>query len=180
MSLFGKQDEPSRSHATGESAYGITDLIRLLKIIPITHQDSRLVVQVIKTTLESAGVKTSLVIDDALAQEKGIRDAMEMLEAQVVVLGQEIDARRDQIAQLEVALRETIGARDLLASSEAPPDGPSEIDLNQDQLVERSDPAAVERAGFDADGVPRGSLPPPLPPPHRKAAIGRRLERAQD
>ena len=172
MSLFGKQDEHSPSHATGQSAYGITDLIRLLKIIPITDQDSQLVVQVIKTTLESAGVKSSVVIDDAVAQEKGIRDAMEMLETQVVVLGQEIDARRDQIAQLEVALRETTCARDLLESAEVPPDAPSEP----------SDQGAVDRAGFDADGAAREprSLPPPLPPPHRNAAIGRRLERAQD
>jgi len=146
---------------TGESAYGITDLIRLLKTVPITEQDSQLVVQVIKMTLESAGVKSSLVIDDALAQEKGIRDAMDMLETQLVVLGKEIDARRDQIAQLEVALRETIGARNLLAGAEMPPDALSEIDPDEDRLVEPT-------------------LPPPLPPPHRKAASGRPLERAQD
>src|SRR5258708_2362150 len=153
MSLFGKQDEHSPSHVTGESAYGITDLIRLLKTIPITDQDSQLVLQVIKMTLESAGVKSSLVIDDALAQERGIRDAMDMLETQLVVLGKEIDARRDQIAQLEFALSETIGARNLLASAEILPDPLSEIDLNQDQLVEPTDGAAVDRAAFDADGA---------------------------
>jgi hypothetical protein len=168
MSLFGKQDERPPSHVAGEGTYGIGDLIRLLKIIPTTDHHSQLIVQVIKTTLESVGVKSSFVIDDALAQEKEIRDAMEMLESQIVVLGQEIDARRDQIAQLDFALRETIGAKNLLASAEIPPEALPEIDLTQARLVETSDPALLDR-----------SLPPPLPPPRRKAAFGH-LERAQD
>jgi hypothetical protein len=152
--FFGKQDESSvaPSHATAPGGYGITELIRLLKIIPIDH-DAQLVVQVIKTTLESVGVKSSFVIEDAIAQEKGIRDAMDMLENQIVVLRQEILAREEQIAQLDVALRETVGAKNLLANAETPPDVSSEIDLNQAQLVEPPEPVV---------------LPPPLPPPRRK------------
>jgi hypothetical protein len=161
----------------GQGGYGIADLIRLLKIIPTDHHP-QLVVQVIKTTLESVGVKSSFVIEDALAQENGIRDAIEMLESQIVVLRQEIQARQEQIAQFDVALRETIGARNLLASAETSSDAPSEIDLNQAQLVEGSDAGAFHGVGPDPTATAR-SLPPPLPPPRRKTRSGQLLEPAQ-
>ena len=68
MSLFGKPVEHVSPGApcdvNGEGGYGIGDLIRLLKAIPIDHHPE-LVVQVIKTTLESVGVKSSAVIEDA-------------------------------------------------------------------------------------------------------------------
>src|SRR5689334_7282251 len=121
MSLFGKLIEPASSHAPSEvnrqSAYGIGDLIRLLKTIPLDHHPE-LVVQVIKTTLESVGVESASVVEDALVQENGIREAMEMLQNQIIVLSQEIEARQHQIAQLQVEMRETTHARSLLANSE--------------------------------------------------------------
>src|SRR5689334_11564121 len=130
MSLFGKTIEHSSPTApspiAGQGGYGVADLIRLLKTIPIDHHP-QLVVQVIKTTLESVGVQSAAVIEDALVQENGIRDAVEMLEQQIVVLTQEIDARRVQIAQLNVALRETIDARHRLASAELPSEAPLPI-----------------------------------------------------
>jgi hypothetical protein len=171
MSLFGKQDEqPSPSHVTGQGGYGIADLIRLLKVIPTDHHP-QLVVQVIKTTLESVGVMSSAVIEDAFVQENGIRDAIEMLESQIVVLRQEIQARQEQIVQLDVALRETIGAKNLLVDAETPSGAPSEIDLNQAQFIEASDAGALHGVGPDETGSAR-SLPPPLPPPRRKTGSG--------
>src|SRR5262245_60783787 len=139
MSLFGKPVEHASpgapSDVNGQGGYGIGDLIRLLKSIPIDRHPE-LVVQVIKTTLESVGVKSSAVVEDALAQENAMRDAMEMLESQIVVLTQEIDARRYQIAQLQDELRETTHARSLLANTEAPSEFVPLIDLNLPQLVE--------------------------------------------
>ena len=172
MSLFGKQVEhvSAPSHVAGHGAYGIGDLIRLLKTIPIDHHP-QLVVQVIKTTLESVGVKSAAVIEDAIAQEHGIRDALEMLESQILVLRQEIEARQDQIAQLHVALRETADARSLLASAEAPSDALPAIDLNTPDVLETSEPDALERAVLEderAEQRPR-TLPPPLPPPRYKS-----------
>ena len=80
MFLFGKQDEQrssAPSDAAGHGGYGIADLIRLLKVIPTDHHP-QLVVQVIKTTLESVGVKSSAVIEDAIIRENAMRDAIEM------------------------------------------------------------------------------------------------------
>jgi hypothetical protein len=176
MSLFGKPVEdasPSApSDASSYGAYGIVDLVRLLKSIPIDHHPE-LVVQVIKTTLESVGVRSSAVIDDALIRENGMREAMEMLESQIVVLTQEIEARQYQIAQLKVELSETMHARGLLANAE-PPFVPL-IDLNLPQLAEPYDAVARDGAGSDDEHAAREpkSLPPPVPPPRRKAAVGR-------
>jgi hypothetical protein len=168
MFLFGKQDEQrssAPSDAAGHGGYGIADLIRLLKVIPTDHHP-QLVVQVIKTTLESVGVKSSAVIEDATIRENGMRDAIEMLGSQIVALRQEIHDRQEQMAQLDIALRETIGAKNLLVSAEMASDAPPEIDLNQAQFVEDSD--------FEAR-----SLPPPLPPPRRKIDTGQLHQSAQ-
>jgi hypothetical protein len=171
MSLFGKLvDNPSPSapsDANDYGAYGIGDLIRLLKSIPIDHHPE-LVVQVIKTTLESVGVRSSAVIEDAIVRENGIREAMEMLESQIVVLTQEIEARQYQIAQLRVELSETTRARSLIANAEAPSGSAPLIDLNLPQL-EPAEVVAADGAGLDDAREPR-SLPPPLPPPRRKTA----------
>ena len=114
MSLFGKQAEPpspiAPAHAPSPSVYGIRDLIRLLKTIPTDHQPA-LVLQVIMTTLESVGVQSSSVIEDALIREDGIREHAAMLEGQIAELSHQIEVRRDQIARLEVELVDTIDAR---------------------------------------------------------------------
>ena len=172
MSLFGKQDEqgsPAPPHGRGQSGYGVADLIGLLKVIPIDHHPE-LVVQVIKTTLESVGVKSSFVIEDALAQENRMRDAIEMLERQIAVLMQEIHDRQEQIAQFDVALRDVIGAKNLLASAESSAAALSEIDLNHAQFVEGSGAGALDGVGPDETGTAR-SLPPPLPPPRRSGQL---------
>ena len=172
MSLFGNQIEPPSPieppHVNGQGAYGIGDLIRLLKNIPIDHHPE-LVVQVIKTTLESVGVRSSDVVEDALVQENRMRDALEMLETQIGVLAQEIEARQTQIHQLHVTLQETMAARSLLANAEPPSAAVPSIDLNLPELAEPSEPGAI---GTDEEpAAPKvRSLPPPLPPRRRKTA----------
>src|SRR3954465_10838297 len=119
MSLFGKKPEPPGPlpHVSnGEPAapnppYGVIDLIRLMKTIPIDHHPD-LVVRVIKTTLESVGVHSSAVIEDALRQEKTIRERIALLEADIEGFVRQIQERRDRIAELEVDLSETIYAKE--------------------------------------------------------------------
>jgi hypothetical protein len=168
MSLFGKQsDRPppmAQEYAATGSGYGVADLIRLLKTLPVDH-NPQLVVQVIKTTLESVGVHSSTVIDDAIMQENAIRDEAAMLETQIVELAREIEARRERIAELDILLAETIDAKNRLASAEPRSVDPSFIDLNQPQLL----PPSEEGATFEPHGGRPPSLPPPLPPPRRKA-----------
>jgi len=156
MSLFGKRPEPPptpQPHVTNDDPaapnrrYGVIDLIRLMKTIPIDHHPD-LVVRVIKTTLESVGVHSSAVVEDALREEDAIRDRIAKLEGDIDGLTREIQDRRDQIKQLHVDLSETIYAKERLQSTESV--------------------ILASTAGQVAAQVskPR-TLPPPVPPPHR-------------
>ena len=166
MSLFGKKPEPTPpmypAPATEEPAansrgYGIADLIRLLKTIPV-DQHPDLVVRVVKTTLESVGVHSSHVIEDAVRQEAAIGDRIAVLESEIEALTSQIHQRKDQIAALQVELSETTYAKERLQSAEgvvlAPP-------------AERASQAQKPR-----------SLPPPLPPPFHKSSSGKPPEPA--
>jgi hypothetical protein len=169
MSLFGKKTEPSpmmqrepreardADPATPGRSYGVADLIRLLKTIPV-DQHPDLVVRVVKTTLESVGVSSSQVIDDAARHETGLRERMTVLEGEIEGLTSEIQQRRERIAQLNSELSETIYARERLQGAENVPFAPP-----ADGLVSRSSPADA------AHHAPKPrSLPPPLPPPLHK------------
>ena len=161
MSLFGKKPEPppftqSRvvddDRSPSNRAYGVADLIRLLKTIPV-DQHPDLVVRVVKTTLESVGVQSAHVVDDALRQEAAINERISVLEAEIVELSGEIQLRRDQIAQLQMELAETTYAKDRLLGADG-------ITLPAPVSASQSDPVGHE-------SKPR-SLPPPLPPPRHR------------
>ena len=158
MSLFGKKPEPPAAVPAvpavdqGEPAapnrpYGIMDLIRLMKTIPIDHHPD-LVVRVIRTTLESVGVHSSAVVEDALRQENAIRDQIAKVEGDIEGLAREIQDRRAQIAQLEVDLAETIYAKERLQGAET---------------VMADSPAGDAVTHVSKPRV----LPPPVPPPHK-------------
>jgi hypothetical protein len=154
MSLFGNKPAPPPFNpplAGGEGAsasvrsYGVADLVRLLKTIPV-DQHPDLVVRVVKTTLESVGVHSSQVLEDALKQEGVIHERIAVLEKEIEGLTGEIQQRREQITQLQVELSEATRVRERLQSADgvrsaAPPTEPGQ--------------------------KPR-SLPPPLPPPLHK------------
>src|SRR5258707_13248555 len=116
MSLFGRKaepvpaiqpsmqnDEPPGRAPASTRSYGIADLIRLLKTIPV-DQHPDLVVRVVKTTLESVGVHSSHVIEDAVGQEAAIGDRIAVLESEIEALTSQIHQRKDQIAALQVEL----------------------------------------------------------------------------
>jgi hypothetical protein len=154
MSLFGKKpDPPPFNHplaggagaSASAQAYGVADLIRLLKTIPV-DQHPDLVVRVVKTTLESVGVHSSQVIEDALKQESIIHERIGVLEKEIEGLTGEIQQRKEEIAQLQVELSEATRARERLQSAEG-----------------------VKLAASPAEpGQKPRSLPPPLPPPLHK------------
>jgi hypothetical protein len=156
MSLFGKKPEPppfNHHLATGADAsasgrsYGVTDLIRLLKTIPV-DQHPDLVVRVVKTTLESVGVQSSHVIEDALRHESAINERIAAIEKEIEGLAGEIQLRREQIAQLHMELSETTYAKERLQNAEGV------------RLAPPADPGAHPPK--------QRSLPPPVPPPLHK------------
>jgi hypothetical protein len=168
MSLFGKKPEPqpiiqSQSPAEDRGApgrpYGVAELIRLLKTIPV-DQHPDLVVRVVKTTLESVGVQSSHVIEDALRHEGAINDRIAVLEGEIDGLTSEIRARKEQIAELRVELSETTYAKERLQSAEG-------VMFAAASSGEPPHHAAKPR-----------SLPPPLPPPLHKSPSGKPPEGA--
>jgi hypothetical protein len=167
MSLFGKKPEPqpiiqpqtpAEDRSSPARPYGVAELIRLLKTIPV-DQHPDLVVRVVKTTLESVGVQSSHVIEDALRQESAINDRIAALEGEIEGLAAEIRARKEQIAELRVELSETTYAKERLQSAEG---------------VLLAAPSADP-----AHHAPKHrSLPPPLPPPLHKSPSGKPPEGA--
>jgi hypothetical protein len=171
MSLFGKKPEPQPAaqpllpaddRAAPNRSYGVADLIRLLKTIPV-DQHPDLVVRVVKTTLESVGVHSSQVIEDALRHESAVNDRIGVLEGEIEGLASEIHARKEQIAQLRVELSETTYAKERLQSAEG--------------AIHAGPPGAPPADPGPHAPKPR-SLPPPLPPPLHKSSSGKPPEPA--
>jgi hypothetical protein len=166
MSLFGKKVEPPPMqppamppplppvHAPAPEAaqkrgYGVTDLILLMKTIP-TDRHPELVVRVVKSTLESVGVRPNDIIEDALRHEGVVRDRISALEGEIDGLEQEIQRRRGLIAELQTNISDLIYARERWQSAES------------------GRQATPEEEGTNAPKA--HSLPPPLPPPFPKSA----------
>src|SRR5262245_32293283 len=98
MSLFGKKIEPTpmppavmpsplpTSQAPdapqAKRGYGVADLITLMKTIP-TDRHPELVVRVVRSTLESVGVRPNDIIEDALRHEGVVRDRIAALEGEI-------------------------------------------------------------------------------------------------
>jgi hypothetical protein len=176
MSLFGKKLEPNSSYGplppvppmsgrpesepapapkAKSRSYGVADLIRLMRTMPV-DQNADWVVRVITTTLESVNVHVSEIIEDASKQQSDIEEHILRLETEIDTLTTEIETRRERVLNLQTELSETSQVLDRLRSAERPAEAPSS----------GSSEASVNAA--------KGrSLPPPLPPPMRASASGK-------
>jgi hypothetical protein len=196
MSSFVSQIErPSptvQTHVAGHKGYGIADLIRLLKSVP-ADRNPQLVVQVIRTTLESVGVQSAALIESAAILENGIRDQIATLESQIVDLTREIATRRDRITRLNVELAEMVSARDRLASADLVPENAGSIDPKPPEPGPTSEAIGeIDSSAFDEDRGKRGvatpspraprpkprSLPPLILPPPPRGKTGAALAEA--
>jgi hypothetical protein len=140
MSIFGKKSEEEQSFGSkgpGKAAapkYGIGDVIRLLRTLPI-EQHADLVVRVIRTTLESVEVHVSDLIQDAARQEHKLGERIGVLRTEMSELTKQIDTRREEVSRLEADLGETRGAKerlmfaDQMAVGAGSPAGPSPSSL---------------------------------------------------
>ncbi len=167
MSIFGKKEGelPSSDEAQmrGRSGrpYGIGDVIRLLRTLPI-DQHGELVVRVIRTTLESVNVHVRELIGDATKQQQELSQRIGTLHAKILELTKQIDTQREEVARLEADLAETTNAKERLQAAE--------------QTAAASIPAGHPTpSAAHGHGVPV-PLPPPMkaaphrppePPPHR-------------
>jgi len=151
MSIFGKREESAQpvagpvtsasvSKPSGHS-YGIGDVIRLLRTLPV-DQHAELVVRVIRTTLESVNVHVSDLVEDATKQQQKLGDRITAMHAQIQELSKQIDAHRGEVGRLEAELAETSSAKERLLHAEQ---------------------GAARAPGQPSFGP--GQLPPPTPPP---------------
>jgi hypothetical protein len=151
MAIFGKREETPQpvagagTNATAPKAvnhsYGIGDVIRLLRTLPV-DQHAELVVRVIRTTLESVNVHVSNLVDDASRQQQKLGDRITALQAQILDLSKQMDTHRGEVSRLEAELAETSSAKERL------------------QHAEQSAARAPGQPSFGP-----GQLPPPTPPP---------------
>ena len=145
MSIFGKKSEAETN------GYGIADLIRLLRTLPV-DQHAELVVRVIRTTLASVNVHASNLIQDALKHEQKFGERLASLQTQIQELTKQIDIHREEVRRLEADLAETTHAKErLLFAEQAAP------------LAGNAGPSVSPLAG------PGHMLPVPLPPPKKSS-----------
>lgn len=97
--------------------YGIAEAIQLMRALPV-DQNVELVVQVIKTTLESLKVRVSDIIEDAAKKQHDIESRVTNLKAAIVDLEKEIQTRKEEIARLEADHSETSAVRARLELAE--------------------------------------------------------------
>jgi hypothetical protein len=176
MAIFGKKPEPpppaiqpplppvqqparAAEEPIARRPYGVAELITLMKTIPIDHQPD-LVLQVIRTTLESVGVRISDIMDDASRHETNVKDRISSLEGEIDGLVQQIDRRRDLITQLQGDVTELTYAKDRWQSA-------------QSGGIAAAPPSEPREAREPHAGPKPPTLPPPLPPPFPKSAQGK-------
>jgi hypothetical protein len=97
--------------------YGIDQAIHLMRALPV-DQNVELVVQVIKTTLESLKVKVSDIIADADRKTKDLEERVSNLKRAIADFEKEIETRREEIGRLEADHAETSSVRQRLELAE--------------------------------------------------------------
>lgn len=110
---------PSKGGATvtpETDDYGIEKAIELMRTLP--QENVELVVQVVKFSLESVGIKLPTIIEDAIRRQKDIQGRIGVLRGEISELEQEIKTRKDEIDRLEADHKETSMVRDRLELAE--------------------------------------------------------------
>lgn len=126
--------------------YGIEKAIELMRTLP--QENVELVVQVVKFSLESVGIKLPTIIEDAIRRQKDIQGRIGVLRGEISELEQEIKTRKDEIDRLEADHKETSMVRDRLELAEN---------------LGKPKPAAPHLPGVDARSEPLPSQSGQLP-----------------
>jgi hypothetical protein len=135
--------------------YGIEKAIELMRTLP--SENVELVVQVVKFSLESVGIKLPVIIEDAIRRQKDIQGRIGVLRTEIADLEAEIKTRKDEIDRLDSDHKETTMVRERLELAEnigkpkaaaAPSSSPSPL------------PAAEPLGGLPR--VTRQTNPPPM------------------
>jgi hypothetical protein len=126
MSIFGKKsdEEHPRSAEVGggptgtdSRSYGIADVIRVLRTLPV-DQHTELVLRVVKKTLESVNVQIPDLVADAVKQEEKLGGRIATLQTKIQELSKQMEVQRQEVSRLEAELAETTSAKQRLQLAE--------------------------------------------------------------
>ena len=96
--------------------YGIEQAIQLMRTLP--QDNVELVVQVVKSTLESTQIKIARIIDDATTKQQDVEGRIKVLKNEIADLENEIASRKSEIGTLEADYEETSRVKDRLVLAE--------------------------------------------------------------
>jgi len=139
--------------------YGIDRAIELMRTLP--SDNIELVVQVVKFSLESVGIKLPMIIEDAIRRQKDIQGRIGVLRTEIADLEQEIKVRREEIERLDADHKETSTVRERLELAESlgkpKPDGGGAVA----SAATTSSSGAVHASSQNIPRVTRQTAPPP-------------------
>jgi len=135
--------------------YGIEDAIKLMRNLP--DDNIKVVVNVVKQTLESTDIQVSRIISDAEKKEANICDRVKKLDAEIAKYETSITDRKEQISLLKEDLRETSLVKEHLqlaenASQKESAAKPQDNDKNNPPVAETK--SAMEAAKNTATAPP--------------------------
>jgi Tfp pilus assembly protein FimV len=107
------QVRPGEPAAAGSGRVGIDHAISLIRSLP-TDKNVDLVVKVLKTTLESLGIRIQDIVLDAAQRQKELQARVGQLKSEIEHLQKEIEQRSEEIVRLDAAYAETTKVRGYL------------------------------------------------------------------
>jgi hypothetical protein len=113
---------PARAVEPERPRFGIDDAIRLMRALPV-NENPELVVQVLKTTLESLQIQLEDIIDQASLKEKTLDLRLTNLRREISQLEADIQQRKDEIVQVDREIAETSAVRQQLLLAERKTEG---------------------------------------------------------
>jgi hypothetical protein len=144
--------------------YGIDKAIELMRTLP--SENVELVVQVVKFSLESVGIKLPTIIDDAIRRQKDIQGRIGVLKGEIADLEQEIKVRKEEIERLDADFKETSTVRERLELAEQiGKPKPDSKDTKDTRDTRDARPEPIASSSSSATSLPRvtkQTAPPPL------------------
>lgn len=147
---------PAAAPAGGAQAYGIQKAIELMRSLP--SDNIPLIVQVVRTTLESTNIDIMSIIEDAKAKRARITSRIDGLRREIANYEEEIAARREEIVALDADHAETKLVQDRLELSIRPAPTPTPVTVSLGGEASRPS-AGPARAAVPEPGKP--SVKPP-------------------
>jgi hypothetical protein len=96
---------------------GIDHAITLVRSLP-TDKNVELVIGVLKTTLESLGIRVADIVHDAANRQKELEQKIAQLKGEIASLEKEVAQRAQEIEKTEAAHAETTRVREYLETDE--------------------------------------------------------------